>query len=498
MEPKQPLTLHAYQQRDIDTLLTKLSGTARRVVYQLPTGGGKTIVFSEIARQFIARFGRGVMVLTHRTELCRQTSKTLKRLGVANEIVDSRTKNDPAGCDCRVAMVETLRNRVKSGKVKLAGIGLVIIDEAHHNSFRKLLKHFKGAAVIGVTATPFSADVTRPMNRYYDAIVVGEPIQSLIDQKFLAKPKPMAFPVELNSLKTGIHGDYTVSSSNELYGSPAMIELLLRAYHEQIKGKKTLIFNAGIDASVKVCAAFEAAGVAVKHLDNKATDAERKEILKWFRRTKGAVLTSVSILTTGFDEPSIRAVVLNRATTSITLYHQMCGRGSRRLSDKKTFQIIDLGNNIDRFGPWEAPVDWTFVFEHPAAFAQQLHYAGTSGASHAIAASVRALFPHTLEMAFDVESHYHEAIEHDRKAKTVISQSVRQHAIMCLENADSVSHALQLADALGPEIDWRVREYVRCIGNASKSYKLWLSENYRTTLQTMIRKLHARTFRQAS
>ena len=107
-------------------------------------------------------------------------------------------------------------------------------------------------------------------------------------------------------------------------------------------------------------------------MDNKTSKENRKEILKWFKKTKGAVLTSVSILTTGFDEPTVQTVILNRATTSITLYHQMIGRGARKLPNKKSFTIIDLGNNIDRFGPWEEPVDWKYAFEQPEAFAQQL------------------------------------------------------------------------------------------------------------------------------
>lgn len=191
-----------------------------------------------------------------------------------------------------------------------------------------------------------------------------------------------------------------------------------------VREKKALIFNNGIATSQKVYGTFTAAGIAVRHLDNKTPDNERKEILKWFKKNRDAVLTSVSILTTGFDEPTVENVILNRATTSITLYHQMVGRGSRKLPSKKSFTITDLGNNIQRFGAWEEPVDWKYVFERREEFAKQLHYQLSGGSSavlsHGLSAELRVQFPSTLEMTFDIEGHYQEVIDTDKKPKTVI------------------------------------------------------------------------------
>ena len=493
---KSARTFYAYQEKDIETIFANIENNpGNKLIYQLPTGGGKTVVFSEIARRYIECFNRTVTILTHRKELCTQTATTLKNLGVKNRIINSTSGNFKPDCNCYVAMVETLRNRIKSKEIKTHHVGLVIIDEANHNSFRKLLGSFKNACVIGVTATPFSSDISKPMNRHYHSLIAGESISSLIADGFLAKPESHIYEVELNTLKTGIRGDYTVSSSNELYGSPAMLDLLLKAYNNNAKDTKTLIFNNGIDTSVKVRDTFEAAGIAIRHLDNKTLPEERKEILQWFKKTKGAVLTSVSILTTGFDEPTVQSVILNRATTSITLYHQMVGRGSRRLPSKKTFRVIDLGNNIQRFGEWHEPVDWKYVFENPEAFAQQIHYQASATAvqSHALPAEVRAQFPNTLEMTFDIEGHYQEAIENDKKAKTVIQQSIRQQALMCLENAESLSHAISLSQSLFPEIEWRVKQYVKCLDNASRNYKEWLIEDYKNRLEGIIRKLYNRS-----
>lgn len=483
-----------YQERDINSIFDAIKmGTSKKLLYQLPTGGGKTLVFSEIARRFLSDSKQTVTILTHRKELCKQTSTTLRNLGVANNVITSTDLNFSSDCSCYVAMVETLTNRIKKKKIKVGTVGLVIIDEAHHNSFSKLLNKFKNAVVIGVTATPFSSAAEKPMNRHYDSVLVGESISDLISNGYLARPKCLQYNVELNSLKTGVHGDFTVGSSHALYGSDAMQKLLLTAYQENSAGKKTLIFNNGIQTSIAVHDTFTAAGLPIRHLDNKTPTEERKKILKWFKQTKGAVLTSVSILTTGFDEPTVQTVILNRATTSITLYHQMIGRGARKLPNKKTFTILDLGNNTDRFGAWDAPVDWKFAFENPIAFAQQLQVstsaASSSAISHGISAELRAKFPNTLEQTFDVESHFQETIDLDKKSKTVIQDSIRQHTKMCLENAETLSEALVLAEALLPEIEWRVKQYVKCLENASKSYKEWLLNDYQNRLKIMLRRL---------
>lgn len=488
------INLYDYQEKDINTIFEEIQNTPKlKLLYQLPTGGGKTIVFSEIAKRFIEVYGTTVTILTHRKELSRQTSASLKKLGVHNRIINSAGGNFKKDCSCYVAMVETLRNRIKSKKIKTSDVGLVIIDEAHHNSFRKLLGSFKNAVIIGVTATPFSADISKPMKKHYSKLITGRNIASLIEEDFLVKPELYVHEVELNTLKTGVHGDYTISSSNELYGSPAMLDLLLTAYKEQAEGKKTLIFNNGIETSQKVYEHFKAAGIAIRHLDNKTPDTERKATLQWFKKTKNAVLTSVSILTTGFDEPTIEHVILNRATTSITLYHQMAGRGARKLPNKKSFGLTDLGNNIQRFGDWHDPVDWQFAFDRPEEFAKQLnsHKSGSSSVqSHAISAELRAKFPNTLEMTFDIETEYHEAVDMDQKPKTVIQHSIRQHAKMCLDNAETLTQAVALAEALHPEIEWRVKQYVKCLDNASKNYKEWLMEDYQNRLKGLIIKLY--------
>jgi len=165
------------------------------------------------------------LILTHRIELCNQTSNMLGEFGVTNKIINSQIKELPDQDDytCFVAMVETLNNRLQDEMFKMDKIGLVIIDEAHYNSFRKLFKFFKECFILGVTATPLSSNRKLPMNKIYSDLIVGSNISSLIAKGFLAKATTYTYDVRLGSLKVGINGDYTVKSSEELYSKTEII-----------------------------------------------------------------------------------------------------------------------------------------------------------------------------------------------------------------------------------------------------------------------------------
>jgi len=110
----------------------------------------------------------------------------LKTFGVKNKIVNSKIKElpDQHEYSCFVAMVETLKNRLNDEKLLIDNVGLVIIDEAHYNSFRKLLSLFENSFILGVTATPLSSNIGLPMYENYNELIVGDTIQSLIDQGF--------------------------------------------------------------------------------------------------------------------------------------------------------------------------------------------------------------------------------------------------------------------------------------------------------------------------
>jgi superfamily II DNA or RNA helicase len=486
--------LYGYQQGDIDVIFERLDNAPKNhhLLYQLPTGGGKTVIFSEIVRQYISKNDKKVVVLTHRIELCKQTSKMLKGFDVKNKIINSKVKElpDQNEFSCFVAMVETLKNRINDEKLHLDNIGLVIIDEAHYNSFRKLLSSFKNAFILGVTATPLSSNIKLPMNENYDELIVGDTIASLIEKGFLAKAITYSYDVGLTSLKVGINGDYTVKSSDDLYSNMVMQEKLLHAYTEKSLGKKTLIFNNGIATSIYVYETFREAGFDVRHLDNTHSNEERKAILQWFKKTPNAILTSVGILTTGFDEPTVETIILNRATKSLTLYYQMIGRGSRKLSNKNTFNVIDLGNNAARFGLWSDPVDWQHIFKSPEFYLEnlrddveiELYF------KYQMPPELRAKFRKTLDISFDIDEEHKKVIAQNLRSKIVFEKSLDQHATMCLENTTEFYEAKLLARELQGDIECRMKRYANCLSHCSKNYREWLVEDYKVKLNLLIGK----------
>lgn len=490
-------TLYDYQEEDLNTIFKFLDDNQdnSNLLYQLPTGGGKTVVFSEIAKRFIERTKKKVIVLTHRIELSLQTSKMLEGFGVKNKIINSEVKEwqDQDEYMCFVAMVETLNNRLQEEKIEINNIGLVIIDEAHYNSFRKLFKFFENSVIIGVTATPLSSNIKLPMKDNYKKLIVGESIESLIQKKFLAKANMYNYDVSLQTLKLGISGDYTVKSSDELYGNHSMLNKLVAAYNEIAKGTKTLIFNNGINTSRYVCETFKKAGYNIRHLDNKNNASERREILQWFKETPDAILTSVSILTTGFDEPSVETIILNRATRSLTLYFQMIGRGSRYLPNKEEFHVIDMGNNVARFGLWNAGIDWQEIFHFPDFYLENIKNDEEIEREfvYEMPADLRAEFAKSTDIDFDIKAEYKKSFANGEKSKLVLEKSIEQHAKICVENSEDVFDARILAKKLKEEIKYRVRQYSYCIMNNTKNYKEWLEEDYERKLRSKISKKFA-------
>lgn len=494
---KKEKTLYDYQLDDLNTIFNCLdeSNDTSNILYQLPTGGGKTVVFSEIAKRYIEKTKKKVVVLTHRIELSAQTSRMLTGFGVQNKIINSEVKElkDQDNFMCFVAMVETLNNRLQEEKVEINNIGLVIIDEAHYNSFRKLFKYFENSTILGVTATPLSSNIKLPMKDNYQKLIVGQSITSLIKKKFLAKANMYNYDVSLQSLKLGISGDYTVKSSDELYGNQSMLGKLLTAYNEIAKGTKTLIFNNGINTSRYVYETFKKAGYNIRHLDNKNNAAERRDILQWFSETPDAILTSVSILTTGFDEPTVETIMLNRATRSLTLYFQMIGRGSRVLPNKKEFTVVDLGNNVARFGMWNAPVDWQEIFHFPDFYLENIKNDEDIEREfiYEMPKALRAQFSKSKNIEFDIKAEYKKGFALGLRSKAVLENSIEQHAMICMENAEDVFDARILAKQLKEEITYRVRQYSYCIMNNTKNYKEWLEEDYERKLRSSISKKFA-------
>ena len=493
----EPKKLYPYQEKavnDIFARLVELPPNAN-LLFQLPTGGGKTIIFSEIAKRYISKFGRKVLILTHRIELGKQTSNVLTQAGITNKVITSDVKQLPQQSHYQsfIALVETLNNRLQENDQFIEDIGLVIVDEAHNNSFRKIFHYFNDVNILGVTATPLSSNKKLPLYQTYASLIVGESISSLIEQGYLCEGQTYSFDVNLSSLRIGNNGEFTVGSHELLYTQAMMQGKLLESYEEMSLGKKTLIFNAGILTSRAVYETFKVKGYPIRHLDSTFSDKDRADTLDWFRKTKDGILTSVSILTTGFDEPEVESIILNRATKSLTLYHQMIGRGSRVLPNKKKFDIIDLGNNSRRFNLWQYPIDWNHVFASPHMYLEQRYkdewdYELVN--DYDLPPEIRERFLNSSAEAFIVRDRYMMALRKGKKPQTVVDESLEDHFARIKDNAGGFEEAMELFNLLGEEMKYRMKQFGRCI-NSTNNHTDWQTQTYMSKLRRRLMTYYA-------
>jgi superfamily II DNA or RNA helicase len=486
--------LYPFQVNTVTNILDELrkNGADFNLLYQLPTGGGKTVIFSDITKRYIEEWGKKVLILTHRIELSVQTSKQLNAIGVNNKVINSEVKNlnDQEDYSCFIAMVETLNNRLNENDNFIENVGLVIVDEAHYNSFRKIFQFYETSNILGVTATPLSSNKALPLKDNYNKLLVGESISNLIENGYLANAETYSYDVNLHGLKIGTNGDFTVGSSDVLYSNYFMQEKLIFAYEEIALGQKTLIFNAGIETSRRVEESFKKLKHNIRHLDSTFSDKDRKEVLSWFRETPNAILTSVGILTTGFDEPTVKTIIINRATRSLTLYHQMIGRGSRKLPEKDTFAIIDLGNNVRRFGYWQDYINWQDAFRFPDRFLES-----RVSELEDMEFEIEFEFPKGFEKiidiqkleSFNIKEDYFSCMERGEKGKNCIENSLINHFEAIEASAKNLDHALLLQESLQDHIEHRIKHYTKCISKSTDNYFKFLLETYNRQLAQKIR-----------
>ena len=489
LETAESRKLYPYQEQAVTRIFNRLVELPpnANLLFQLPTGGGKTIIFSEIAKRYIKNNNRKVLILTHRIELGKQTSDVLTEAGISNKVITSEVKQLPqqSHYSSFIALVETLNNRLQENDQFLEDIGLVIVDEAHNNSFRKIFHYFNDVNILGVTATPLSSNKKLPLYQTYNELIVGESISNLIEQGYLCEGQTFSYDVNLSSLRVGNNGEFTVGSHEMLYTQAIMQGKLIEAYEELSMNKKTLIFNAGILTSRAVYETFKAKGYPIKHLDSTFSDKERVDTLDWFRKTKNGILTSVSILTTGFDEPEVETIFLNRATKSLTLYHQMIGRGSRVLPNKKTFNIIDLGNNSRRFNLWQYPIDWKHVFAAPHLYLEHRYkdeWDYELENDYDLPAEIKERFLNSSAEAFIVRDRYLLALRKGIKPQSVLEDSLEDHFNRIKDNASEYEEGLELFNLLTEEMKYRIKQFGRCI-NATNNYNDWQFQNYHSKLR---------------
>jgi superfamily II DNA or RNA helicase len=348
------MKLRKYQQVLKDDIRGEFKNDIKSVILCSPTGSGKTVTFADICRDSVAN-GFKCMVCVDRKELLQQSEKKLIEYGLKPTIITAGVKYYDYNANTYVATVQTLKRR------QFPWIDLLVIDEAHKQIFDDVVKFYreKEIFIIGATATPIRKG--KNMNQLgdmYEKIIQSVDIAELISDGFLAPARTFGCLVDMDSVKVK-KGDYDTGEMFDAYDKPFLYDGLIDKIKQFAPGRKTLIFCVNVEHSKKTCESLRFAGYRSAHVDGTTPKREREMILRDFSMGKITHLCNVDILTTGYDEPTIECVVVNRRTKSVPLWLQMCGRGSRIYPGKNDFIILDMGGNVVELGHWERKRDFS-------------------------------------------------------------------------------------------------------------------------------------------
>jgi len=348
------MQLRSYQQQAVLDLRNAFRFGYRAPLLCLPTGGGKTIVFTVIA-QASANRGRRVLILVHRRELLRQASAKLTAVGLDHGLIAAGILPSPAAV--QVASVQTIVRR-------LSGMDwqpdLIIIDEAHHataGQWERTLQHWPDAYRLGVTATPCRLD-GRGLRSAFDHLVLGPSVAQLINAGFLSHSRIYAPPVvaDLSSLRTRA-GDYANDQAAAAMDRPTVTGDAIGHYQRLAAGQQAIAFCCNVVHAESVCAAFQAAGIAAQLL--LGTTIDRDQVVQQFAAGAVRVLVTVDVVSEGFDIPAASVAILLRPTKSLGLYLQQVGRVLRPAPGKQHALILDHVGNVTRHGFPDDHREWT-------------------------------------------------------------------------------------------------------------------------------------------
>lgn len=350
------ITLRPYQQEGVHSVRLQYAQRHRRVLFQLPTGGGKSYVFCHIAEQTASRGGR-VLILVHRVELLDQASRSLDALGVRHGLIAAgRAMNLAAAV--QVASIETIRRRLVQLPADM--FRLVIVDEAHHatsSTWLQVLDHFD-ARVLGVTATPCRTD-GRGLGEVFTSMVLGPTAQWLTDNGYLAPAKVFAPPIgfDRSQLHTRM-GDFVQSEAEQQLGGRMQMGDAVSHFQQHLPGQTAIAFCCSVAHAEAVAATFEARGITAASIDGTMDTVTRRRLLERLGAGDLQVLTSCSLIGEGVDVPSVAGAIMLRPTKSLSLHLQMIGRALRPMPGKMAV-ILDHVGNVQSLGHHLDPVEWT-------------------------------------------------------------------------------------------------------------------------------------------
>ena len=345
-------TLRDYQTDAVDQARAAITAGDHALI-TLPTGSGKTTVGAEIARLAVAKGGR-VLWIAHRTELIDQAAERLRSFGLrVGEIKAGRSRDLSA--PTQVASIQTLAARLSDPEIIewVRSARVCITDEAHRTraaSYAAVREFMPRAAHIGLTATPVRLD-GRGLGEVYDAIVCPTTSRDLIERGLLVEPVYFAASQpDLTGVKRtrGGRGEYEAKGSAKAMSAPQITGSIVDTYLRLAKGRKGVVFAAGVANSRALCQSFNDAGVNAAHVDGGTPEPERADILERLRSGALDLVCNVDVLTEGWDLPALEVCVDAAPTTSWGKFMQRVGRIMRPTGDQP--MVLDHAGNLVRHG----------------------------------------------------------------------------------------------------------------------------------------------------
>lgn len=340
------IELRDYQLLIKSELYRNYNSGLKKLLAVLPTGAGKTAIAASILKDCKDSKKQAVL-LVHRRELINQSGRTFDAFGMPYGIIASNYDRSPYELT-QIASIQTLINRLDEINPRF-----IIIDEAHHtcaNTWDRVYHHFPDALVLGLTATPVRAD-GQGLHKYYEKIVHGPSITSLIDQGWLTPFKYYAPKTEIDLSGVSISmGDYDKKELAKVIDKPKITGDVVENYLKYSNRKRAIVFAVNIEHSNHIINAFKAHGIPAKHVDGSTPTNERDKAVDDFTKGNLMVLSNVGLFSEGFDVPGIETVIVVRPTHSLSLHLQMIGRALRLAPCKTHANIIDHVENYKRHG----------------------------------------------------------------------------------------------------------------------------------------------------
>lgn len=335
------MELRPYQQEARQAIMKQWDDGTKRTLLVLPTGCGKTIVFSKVAEDCV-RLGERVLILAHRGELLQQAAD---KLYSATGLMCATEKAEESCLDSwyrvTVGSVQSLQREKRLAQFAPDYFGKIIVDEAHHclsDGYQRVLGHFKDADVLGVTATPDRGDM-RNLGQYFDSLAYEYTLPKAIKEGFLSPIKALTIPLKLDLSGVGTQsGDFKVGDLGTAL-DPYLYQIA-DEMAEHCLDRKTVVFLPLVKTSQKFRDILNSKGFKAAEVNGNSPD--RAEILKDFDEGKYNVLCNSMLLTEGWDCPSVDCIVVLRPTKIRSLYSQMVGRGTRLFPGKDHLLLLDF------------------------------------------------------------------------------------------------------------------------------------------------------------